>query len=98
MHCFSGRKHLVHRIKDNNWYFSIPCNVDRSLHFQQIVKDTPTEQLLTETDAPYLSPVPGKVNRPDNVLHTIKKIAELKGMTVEEVSNIIYSNYQRVFL
>ena len=98
MHCFSGRKHLVQRIRDNGWYFSIPCNVNRSLHFQQIVKDTPMEQLLTETDSPYLSPDPGKINRPDNVKHTIQKIAELKQLTVEETSNIIYSNYQRIFL
>jgi len=98
MHCFSGRKHLVQRIRDNKWYFSIPCNVDRSLHFQQIVKDTPIAQLLTETDSPYLSPVPGKINRPDNVKHTIIKIAELKGMTPEEISNIIYVNYQKLFL
>jgi len=98
MHCFSGRKHLVQRIRDNNWYFSIPCNVDRSLHFQQIVTDTSMDQLLTETDAPYISPVPGQVNRPDNVLHTIKKIAEIKKMTPEEVANIIYANYQKAFL
>jgi TatD DNase family protein len=98
MHCFSGRKHLVQRIRDNKWYFSIPCNVDRSLHFQQIVKDTAVEQLLTETDSPYLSPVPGKINRPDNVKHTIKVIAELKKMTPEETSNIIYANYQKLFL
>jgi len=97
MHCFSGRKHLVQRIRDNKWYFSIPCNVDRSLHFQQIVKDTPMDHLLTETDAPYLGPIPGKTNRPDNVIHSIKKIAELKQLTPEEVSNIIYSNYQRLF-
>jgi len=98
MHCFSGRKHLVQRIRDNNWYFSIPCNVDKSLHFQQIVRDTPVEQLLTETDAPYLSPIPGKTNRPDNVVHTVKKIAELKSMTQEETANIIYANYQKLFL
>jgi TatD DNase family protein len=98
MHCFSGRKHLVQRIRDNKWFFSIPCNVDRSLHFQQIVKDTSIEQLFTETDSPYLSPVPGKINRPDNVKHTIIKIAELKGTTPEETSNIIYANYQKLFL
>ncbi|MGV8141847.1 MAG: TatD family hydrolase [Candidatus Woesearchaeota archaeon] len=97
MHCFSGRKHLVQRIRDNKWIFSIPCNVDRSLHFQQIVKDTSMEQLVTETDAPYLGPILGKTNRPDNVIYTIKKIAEIKGLTPEEVGNMIYANYQRVF-
>jgi TatD DNase family protein len=98
MHCFSGRKHLVQRIRDNGWFFSIPCNVDRSLHFQQVVKDTPMEQLFTETDAPYLSPFPGKINRPDNVIYGIKKIAELKQLTPEEVANIIYANYQKIFM
>jgi TatD DNase family protein len=98
MHCFSGRKHIVQRIRDNDWYFSIPCNVERSLHFQQIVLDTPTDRLLTETDAPYLSPVPGTVNRPDNVIHTIKKIAQIKKITPVEASNMIYANYQRIFL
>lgn len=98
MHCFSGRKNVVQKIRDNGWYFSIPCNVERSLHFQQIVLDTPIERLLTETDSPYISPVPGEINRPDNVIHSIKKIAQLKKMTPEEVANIIYSNYQRIFL
>jgi TatD DNase family protein len=98
MHCFSGRKHLVQRIRDNGWYFSIPCNLDRSLHFQQIVIETSIEKLLTETDAPYLSPTPGTINRSDNVKLTIKKIAQLKKMTQEEVANIIYSNYMKLFL
>ncbi len=97
MHCFSGRKHVVARIKNNGWYFSIPCNIERSLHFQQIVRDIPVEQLLTETDAPLLSPIPGTINRFDNVKITIKKIAELKHMTPEEVSNIIYANYIKLF-
>ena len=98
MHCFSGRKHLIQKIRENGWFFSIPCNVNRSLHFQQIVSDTSIGKLLTETDAPYLSPVPGKINTPDNVIYTIKKIAELKLMTDEEVSNIIYANYMKLFL
>jgi len=98
MHCFSGRKHVVQRIRDNNWYFSIPCNVDRSLHFQQIVMDTPTDRLLTETDSPYLSPKIGTINRPDNVKITVEKIAEIKKVTPEEASNMIYANYQRIFL
>ena len=98
MHCFSGRKHLVQKIRDNGWFFSIPCNLDRNLHFQQIVNDTPIAKLLTETDAPYQSPIPGTINRPDNVRFTIKKIAELKKMTQEEVANIIYANYMKLFL
>jgi TatD DNase family protein len=98
MHCYSGRKHTIQKIRDNGWFFSIPCNLDRSEHFQGIVKEVPLQQLFTETDAPYLSPIPGKTNRPDNVKYTIKKIAQIKQMTEEEVANIIYNNYQRMFL
>jgi len=98
MHCFSGRKHHVQRIRDNGWYFSIPCNVVRSQQFQEIVKDTSLSQIFTETDAPLLSPIVGKSGRPDFVRLSIKKIAEIKGMTEEEVANIIYNNYQKIFL
>ena len=98
MHCFSGRKHIVSRIADNGWFFSIPCNIERSLHFQQIARDVPLAQLLTETDAPLLSPVVGTVNRFDNVKITVNKIAEIKKMTPKEVSNIIYANYMKLFL
>lgn len=98
MHCFSGRKHHITRIKENGWYFSIPCNINRSEHFQSLVKDVSLERLFTETDSPLLSPEIGKVNRPDNVIITIKKIAEIKKMDPEEVANIIYNNYQKVFM
>ena len=98
MHCFSGRKHHVERIRENGWYFSIPCTINRTEHFQNIVKEVQLSQLLTETDCPYLSPFMAKTNRPDNVIVTIKKIAEIKKMEPEEVANIIYNNYQRIFL
>jgi len=98
MHCFSGRKHHIQRIKDNGWFLTIPANVVRLEHFQYIARDIPLQQLFTETDSPYLSPIPGTINNPSNVIYAIKKIAELKKMTPEEVSNIIYNNYQRIFL
>ncbi len=97
MHCFSGRKHLTQRIRDNGWYFSIPCSILKLEHFQKIVEETPLDKLFTETDAPFLSPFPGKKNQPNYVKVTIKKIAEIKKMNEEEVSNIIYNNYQRLF-
>ena len=97
MHCFSGRKHHIKRIMDNKWYFSIPCIISKTEHFQYIAKDVPLTQLLTETDAPYLSPYINKTNRPDNALITIKKIAEIKKMEPIEVANIVYNNYQRIF-
>ncbi len=97
MHCFSGNFKLVKQIQNNNWSFSIPTNIVRSKHFQKIVSETYISQLLTETDAPYLSPFKDKVNEPSYIIGTINKIAELKEMDKEEVANNIFMNYQKVF-
>lgn len=98
MHCFSGRKHLIRRIINNGWFLTIPANVTRLEHFQYIARDAPLSQLFTETDSPYLSPEQGKINDPSNTIYAIKKIAQIKNLDENEVSNIIYNNYQRIFL
>ncbi len=97
MHCFGGKKRLVKKIIENRWYFSIPCNCVRSHHFQNMIGMVNINQLLTETDAPYLSPYANKRNEPAFVRETIKKIAEIKGFTEEEVERNIFLNYQRLF-
>ena len=98
MHCFGGNFKLVKRIQDNGWFFSIPTNIVRLLHFQQIVEQTSMSQILTETDAPYLSPFKDKRNEPSFVVETIKKISEIKKLDEEEVKNLIYMNFQKTFL
>ena len=98
MHCFSGNSALVKRIQDNNWHFSIPCNIVRSEQLQKIVKTTNISRLLTETDAPFLSPFKDRMNEPSFIIETIKKIAEIKAMDQEEVANNIFMNYQNLFL
>jgi len=98
MHCFSGRKHHVQRVKNNGWFITVPASVVKTEHFQYIARDVPLSQLLTETDSPYLSPDSKSINNPSNVILAIKKIAEIKKMNEEEVANIIYNNYQKLFL
>lgn len=97
MHCFGGNFKLVKRIQDNGWFFSIPTNIVRLLHFQSIVEQTPTSQLLTETDSPYLSPYKDKRNEPSFVVETIKKISEIKKLDEEETKKLIYMNFQKFF-
>ncbi|GIU70209.1 MAG: TatD family hydrolase [Candidatus Woesearchaeota archaeon] len=97
MHCFSGRKHLVERVRKNGWFLSIPATIVKTEHFQYIARDVPLSQLLTETDSPYLSPEPKNVNDPSNVIISIKKIAQIKDMDEKEVTNIIFNNYQKLF-
>lgn len=97
MHCFSGNKKLVERIKHNHWFCSIPTNVTRSKHFQEVINIMPVSQLFCETDAPFLSPYKETSNQPAYIIESYKKIAELKGLTLEETKNIIFQNWQRVF-
>jgi TatD DNase family protein len=61
------------------------------------VKLVPIEQLVTETDSPYLSPVAGERNEPSNVTITVKKIAEIKGMDEEDVRRILLDNAKKLF-
>ena len=98
MHCFSGNMKLVKRIEDNGWSFSIPTNIVFSKHFQEIVERVNLSKILTETDAPYLSPFKGKRNEPAYIAESIKKIAEIKKMDIIEVENNIWMNYERMFL
>jgi len=98
MHCFMGKKKLMQRVADNGWNFSIPTIIIKLQQLQEMVQYTNINQLLTETDSPYLAPNPGERNTPANVALGVKKIAEIKGFTPEETANNIFMNYQRLFL
>ena len=92
MHCFCGRKGLIKRGVENGWFFSVPPAVVRWESFKMLVEMVPVEQLLTETDSPYLSPVAGERNEPANVGVTVKEIARIKGISVKEVGERIWEN------
>ena len=96
-HCFGGRKSLITKAAELGHYFSIPPHIIKSSNFQTLVKKVPLEQLFTETDAPWLSPFPDQKNEPAFVVEAIKKIAEIKNLTPEEVADQIWKNYEKVF-
>jgi len=98
MHCFSARKHLIKRAYDFGYYFSIPTNVVRLQQFQEMVKEIDINHLFCETDAPFLSPFKDQKNEPAFVVESYKKVAEIKGITLEEVQNNIWMNFERLFL
>lgn len=98
LHCFCGKKSLARHAAELGFYFSIPTNVVRSDNLKDLVKIVNINRLFAETDSPFLSPFPDKKNEPAFVLESVKKIAEIKGFTVEETSNNIWLNYQRLFL
>ena len=96
LHCFNGNLKLAKKAEQLHYYFSIPPIIIKSIHFQKLVEQTSLNQILTETDSPYLSPFPKK-NIPPNVKFAIKKIAEIKNLTFKEVENKIYENYKGLF-
>ena len=98
MHCFSGNFKLVERAVKNGWLFSIPANATFSEHFQKLAKEVPLNQILCETDTPFLHPIKGeKDNEPANVIEAYKMIAKIKGISLEECEKRIEENYKRLF-
>ncbi len=97
MHCFNGKKSLIREGVEAGFYFSVPPVITRLQHFEMLVDLVPLEQLLTETDSPYLSPIAGVRNEPANVTITVKRIAEIKNLTEKEVAKQIYKNSVELF-
>lgn len=97
MHCFSGKKSLIKRCIEKGWFFSIPPVIKRLDHFKSLVEMTPLDNLLTETDSPYLSPVLGIRNEPSNVVSSIQEISKIKELKEELVAQKIFENFQKLF-
>ncbi|MBT3813851.1 TatD family hydrolase [Candidatus Woesearchaeota archaeon] len=98
LHCFGGRKSLVTKAIESGYYFSVPPSTVRTGNFNTKIKKIPMKQLLTETDAPWQGHLKGERNEPACVLETVKKIAEIKEISVEEAAEQIWNNYEKVFL
>lgn len=97
MHCFSGKKSLIRRCVDLGWSFSVPANITRLEHFKMLARIVPLEQLMTETDAPYLAPVAGDRCESKDVVGTVKEIARIKNLSEEEVAEKLFLNAKIMF-
>ena len=96
-HCFGGRHSLIPQIVEAGHCFSLPANTPRSETFQTLLRKVPREQLLLETDCPYLGPLPGTPSEPAHVRGTAAFAAELWGASLEEVSQQFARNFERTF-
>lgn len=101
IHCFSSKKKLARIALDCNFFISFSGIVtfNNSHDLVNIVKYIPLEKILVETDSPFLSPIPhrGKRNEPSFIVNTIKKIAEIKNLSFEEVVFHTTSNFFSLF-
>jgi len=98
LHCFTGNLKLVKKAEELGFYFSIPAIATRLKHFQEVIEKISLNNILTETDAPYLSPYKNERNESSYITETIKIISRIKNVTEEEVEKIIFANYQKVFM
>jgi len=102
MHCFSGGPAEARRALDLGFYLSFGGIVTfpKALDVQAAAKEAPADRILVETDAPYLAPVPkrGKRNEPALVVHTARKLADLRGQSLDEVCRVTSDNFRRLLL
>lgn len=101
LHCYSGSAELAAEYVKLGAYISIagPVTFKNSRKSHEVVKAVPMDRLLIETDSPYLTPEPfrGKRNEPQHVKYVCDKIAELKGLTYNEVASATMENAKKFF-
>jgi TatD DNase family protein len=101
MHCFTEDWSMAQQALEMGFYISFSgiITFKNAAELREVVKQVPMEQLLIETDSPYLAPVPfrGKPNQPIYVQKVAECVAELKGLTPEQVSEQTSGNFVRCF-
>jgi TatD DNase family protein len=97
LHCFTGSREEAFRFLDWGFMISFAGNVTfkKAEDLREVAREVPLDRLLTETDSPYLAPVPnrGKRNEPVFVLDVARQLAELRGMSPEEMGTLTGRNF-----
>lgn len=101
LHCFSGDKTMAGECIELGFFLSFPATITypKNEALREVVRAVPTERLLIETDCPYLAPQVrrGKRNEPALLHHTAEAVAEIKNLTLEDVSRITNLNVYKLF-
>ncbi len=101
VHCFSGSREMAAEIVKLGMYIGMGGVVTfkNARKAVEVIKDIPLEALVLETDCPYLAPVPyrGKRNDSGLIINTAESIAQIKGMTAEEILRITRRNAEKVY-
>ena len=101
IHCFTESKEFAREVLDLNWMISFSgiITFKNAEALREVVSYVPQDLILSETDAPYLAPVPhrGKQNQPHYVQYVTECLATIKNKTVAQMASIIEDNY-RTFL
>ena len=100
-HCFSGSPEMAQELLKRGWYlgFDGPITYKNAKRAPEVAAITPMDRIVIETDAPYMAPVPfrGKRNDSRYLPYVVEKLAEWKGVTPEEMTDITWQNGKRLF-
>ena len=98
-HCFTGSKELAQQALELDFLISFSgiLTFRKAEDLREIAKHVPLENLLIETDCPFLAPVPhrGNRNEPAYVVEVARCIADLRGLAIEEVAQVTTENFKR---
>jgi TatD DNase family protein len=101
MHCFAESLEIAYQSMDLNFYISFSgiLTFKNAVTLQEVARKIPLDRILIETDSPYLAPVPfrGKQNHPALVKHVAEALADLRGMSYEEIAQITTNNFYKCF-
>ena len=101
LHCFTGTKEFAKKLIDINCNISISgiITFNNTNDLADAVSVIPLDNLLVETDSPYLAPSPnrGKSNEPSFIIHTIQKLSEIKNTKKEDIMKITSNNFMKIF-
>ena len=99
VHFFAGDWSIAKKFLDIGFTLSFTGVITFTHDYDEVVKNAPLDMLLSETDAPYVTPVPnrGKRNEPAYVIEVVRTIAMIKGEDMERVSEQLLANARRVF-
>lgn len=100
LHCFTGSAALARAALDVGWYVSFSGIITfRNWKDEEVLRLVPDDRVLTESDSPYLAPVPnrGKRNEPAWVAHTVARLAAARDTTTERLGTLVTENARRLF-
>ncbi len=101
MHCYSGSWEMAKICLKLGWKLSVggPVTFSNAKNLPEVVAKTPIEELLIETDCPYLAPTPfrGRTNEPALVRLVAEKVASIKGIDVEKAAEILTVNSKKIY-
>ena len=101
IHCFTGSKEFLRKLIDLNCYISVSgiITFKSSAELVDTVSTIPIENLLVETDSPFLAPLPyrGKSNEPSYIINTVEKLSKIKRVTKEFIATNTTSNFMKLF-